>query len=304
MSIDIVIRQKGLFKKTLPLSVILGDHLVGGTYDQYFRLAEGHVPSGGEMAVYDPAHKARGFTVSWSRRSATLRALNPTTVHELRDYYAAVERIMTYWNATLEVDGFKNVPLQTFLGGLDSITEHNRRYLEVFSDKILAGEKGTLTMCCALWPLHFGIKEAQAAKEHPAGAADYLAHWLHDMQSIDAYYAAPSFYTEEGGLFGRFTLAAGRQNVFPLTPSVPFGAHDPQTGRPPVVEDYEITLTVPAEDRIIAEDRVIGTVPYDVFLNALEPDKVAYYDAGSILVASHAPAELEALYLRAERNLV
>ncbi len=298
MSIDIVIRQKGLFKKALPLSVILGDHLVGGTYDQFYCLQEGHVSPGGEMMVYDPAHKARGFTVSWSRRSVTLRALNPTTAEELRAYYAVVERIMTYWNATLEVDGFKNVPLQTFLDGLDAMTEHNRRYLEAFSDKILTGEKGPLTLCCALWPLRFGVKEAQAAKAHPTGAADYLAEWLHDKQSVDANYATPSFYTEEGGLFGRFTFSADRQSIFPLKPMPPFGASDPKTGRSPVVEDYETAFVLPTEGK------VIGNVPYDLFLDALEPDKVSYYDEGSILIAPHTEDETEALYLRAKRNLV
>ena len=300
MSIDIVIRQKGFFKKTIPLSVILGDHLACGVYDACFRLEEGEAKEG-ELAVYRPDRKARGFTVTWTpreRRKITLRTLHPTAAHELEDYFATVERIMTYWNATLEVDGFKNVPLPTFMESLDAMIEHNRRYLEMFTDKVLAGERGPITLCCALWPLHFGVKEAEAAKEHPAGAADYLAEWLHERQSVDAYYAAPGFITEAGGLFGRFAFSADCQSVFPLTPSVPFGVTDPKTGRPPVVEDYEVAFVSPAEDGIL------GTVPYDLFLNALEPDKVTYYDAGCILIAPHTPAELEALYLRAERNLV
>ena len=300
MSIDIVIRQKGLFKKTLPLSVILGESLSCGVYDDSYRLDTAS-QKGGELAVFDPVHKARGFTVTWKpteRKKLTLRALNPTTDHELRDYYATVERIMTYWNATLEVDGFKNVPLQTFLGGLDAMTEHNRRYLEFFTDKILAGDKGPLTLCCALWPLRFGVKEAQAAKDHPAGAADYLARWLHEMQSVDAYYAAPGYYTEEGGLFGRFAFTVGCRSIFPLKPTVPLGATDPKTGRPPVVEDYEIAFVNPEKDKLL------GAVPFDLFLGALDPDKVSYYDEGSILIDPHTADEMEALYLRAKRNLV
>ena len=300
MSIDIVIRQKGFFKKPLPLSVILGDQLACGVYDGHFRLEEG-ATDGGEIAVYDPASKARGFTVTWTpteRKQITMRALNPTSAHELETYFAAVERIMTYWNATLEVDSFKNVPLPTFLDSLKDMIEHNRRYLEMFSDKILTGEKGPLTLCCALWPLRFGAKEAQAAKAHPTGAADYLAEWLHSMQSVDAYYAVPSFYTEEGSLFGRFAFSADCQSIFPLKPTPPFGATDPKTGHAPVVEDYETAFTLPAEGK------VIGNVPYDLFLNALEPEKVSYYDDGCILIAPHTPAELEALYLRAKRNLV
>lgn len=298
MSIDIVIRQKGLFKKDLPLSVILGDHLVGGTYDQHFRLAEGHVSPGGEMAVYDPAHKARGFTVAWNRRSATLRALHPTTARELEDYYATVERIMTYWNATLEVDGNPGVPLETFLESREEVIAFNNRYADILADKTLEGEGNSMYLACALWPLHFGAEEARAAKDCPEGAAAYLAAWLHERQSVEAYYAAPTLVQEAGGIFGRFAFSADCPSIFPRVPKVPFGATDPKTGQPFQVEDYEIALTVPAKSR------VLGTVPYDLFLDALEPDKVSVYDGGCILIAAHTEEELEALCLRARRNLV
>lgn len=297
MSIDIVIRQKGLFKKALPLSVILGDHLVGGIYDQYFRLEEGHVAPGGEMAVYDPAHKARGFTVSWSRRSATLRALHPTTARELEDYYATVERIMTYWNATLEVDGNPDVPPAVFLESRGEVIDFNNRYADILADRTLE-EGGCMTLCCACWPLHFGAEEARAAKEFPEGAAAYLARWLHERQSVDAYYAVPGFFHEEGGLFGRFAFTAGCRSIFPRKPQPPFGATDPKTDRPLEVEDYEIALVVPETQRII------GTVPYDLFLQHLAPDKVSVYDGSCILVAPHSEDELEALCLRVKRNLV
>ena len=40
MSIDVVIRQKGLLKKRMPLNVILGNELACGVYDNALRLEE------------------------------------------------------------------------------------------------------------------------------------------------------------------------------------------------------------------------------------------------------------------------
>ena len=41
MSIDITIRQKGFFKKDLPLEIILGNNLSYGAYDDGWRLEIG-----------------------------------------------------------------------------------------------------------------------------------------------------------------------------------------------------------------------------------------------------------------------
>ena len=294
MSIDVVIRQKGFFKKILPLSVILGDHLVGGTYDQHFRLEEGHVSPGGEMAVYDPAHKARGFTVTWSRKSATLRALNPTTTHVLEDFYATVARITDYWSCSLEVDGNPMTPAE-FQAGLSDMLEANNRYLDLFIREYVDKEPyEAMTLFSAFWPLEFGAKEAAEVKAAPEGAPARFSRWLHEMQSVDVYYAVAGYIEEDDGIVSRFAFTEDCDSLFPVKPSVPFGITGAD-GKPPEVSRYEVAIVATSTPSA----SVIGTLPYDKFMSALSPDKVSYYDAKRVRIAPHSISELKELISKA-----
>lgn len=64
MSIDIAVRQKGLFKKAMPLKVILGDELAYGAFEGV-SLTPGKLDED-EFVAYHPQHIARGFSVGWS----------------------------------------------------------------------------------------------------------------------------------------------------------------------------------------------------------------------------------------------
>ena len=80
MSIEVTIRQTGLFKKTLPLSVILGDEL------QYGRLVGERLEPGvlapDWFIAYNPQHIGRGFSVDWlksEKKQVYLRLPMPST---------------------------------------------------------------------------------------------------------------------------------------------------------------------------------------------------------------------------------
>lgn len=64
MSIDITIKQKGFFKKTLPLSVILGSDLKYGAFvnDALIKDTIGE----DEIVIYHPEHIGRGFNIIWN----------------------------------------------------------------------------------------------------------------------------------------------------------------------------------------------------------------------------------------------
>ncbi len=290
MSIDIVIRQKGIFKKTIPLSVILGDELKCGVYEQGIRLDPGN-HTGGEIAVFHPAHKGRGFTVTWSptvRKGLILRALHPTCAEELEAFYATVARITAYWNCTLEVDGNLMTPAE-FQAGLDDMLAANDRYLDLFIEKSIDKEQyDSMTLFSAFWPLEFGAKEAAEVKDAPEGAPARFAAWLHDMQSVDSYYAVAGYFQEENGILGRFAFTEDCDSLFPVKPTVPLGVTGPD-GRPLEVSRYEVALFS------TTTQSVIGTLPYDAFVSALSPDKVSYYDAKRVRIAPHSLSELKEL---------
>ena len=298
MSIDIVIRQKGLFKKTLPLSVILGDNLACGVYEAGYRLDPGEWKSeDGEIVVYDPHHKGRGFSVIWTptqKKGVTLRALHPTSTYELKAFYATVARITDYWSCSLEVDGNPMTPAE-FQGGLSNMLEANDRYLDLFIRESMDKEPyESMTLFSAFWPLEFGAKEAAEVKNAPEGAPARFARWLHEMQSVDTYYAVAGYMEEEDGIVSRFAFTEDCDSLFPVRPSVPFGITGAD-GKPLEVSRYEVAIVATSTPSV----SVIGTIPYEAFMAALSPDKVSYYDAKRVRIAPHSLSELKELIAKA-----
>lgn len=296
MSIDVIIRQKGLFKKTLPLSVILGDGLSCGVYEAGYRLDPGEWKSeDGEIAVFAPQHKGRGFTVTWTptqKKGVALRALHPTCAYELKAFYAAVARITDYWNCSLEVDGNPMTPAE-FQAGLPDMLEANNRYLDLFIEKSIDKEQyESMTLFSALWPLEFGAKEAAEVRDAPEGAPVRFARWLHEMQSADTYYAVAGYLEEDDGIVSRFAFTEDCDSLFPVKPAVPFGVTGAD-GRPLVVSRYEVAIFSTTTQSVIA------TIPYDAFMTSLSPDKVSYYDAKRVRIAPHSLTELKELIAKA-----
>lgn len=297
MSIDVIIRQKGLFKKTLPLSVILGDGLSCGVYEAGYRLDPGEWKSeDGEIVVYDPHHKGRGFSVIWTptqKKGVTLRALHPTCAEELKAFYATVARITDYWSCSLEVDGNPMTPAE-FQAGFSDMLEANDRYLDLFIRESIDKEQyDSMTLFSAMWPLEFGAKEAAEVRDAPEGAPVRFARWLHEMQSADTYYAVAG-YAEEDGIVSRFAFTEDCDSLFPVKPTVPFGVTGPD-GRPPEVSRYEVAIVASSTPSV----SVIGTLPYEAFMAALSSDKVSYYDARRVRIAPHSLDELKELIAKA-----
>ena len=298
MSIDIVIRQKGLFKKALPLSVILGDSLACGVYEAGFRLNPGEWRSeDGEILVYDPRHKGRGFSVIWTptqKKGVTLRALHPTSTYELKAFYATVARITDYWICSLEVDGNPMTSAE-FQAGFSDMLEANDRYLDLFIRESMDKEPyESMTLFSAFWPLEFGAKEAAEVKDAPEGASARFARWLHEMQSVDTYYAVAGYMEEEDGIVSRFAFTEDCDSLFPVRPSVPFGITGAD-GKPLEVSRYEVAIVATSTPSV----SVIGTLPYEAFMAALSPDKVSYYDARRVRIAPHSYSELKELISKA-----
>ena len=298
MSIDIVIRQKGLFKKALPLSVILGDSLACGVYEAGFRLNPGEWRSeDGEILVYDPHHKGRGFSVIWTptqKKGVTLRALHPTSTYELKAFYATVARITDYWSCSLEVDGNPMTPAE-FQAGFSDMLEANDRYLDLFIRESMDKEPyESMTLFSAFWPLEFGAKEAAEVKDAPEGAPARFARWLHEMQSVDTYYAVAGYAEEEDGIVSRFAFTEDCDSLFPVKPSVPFGITGAD-GKPLEVSRYEVAIVATSTPSV----SMIGTIPYEAFMAALSPDKVSYYDAKRVRIAPHSLSELKELIAKA-----
>lgn len=275
MSIDITITQKGLLKKPLPLTVILGERLQYGALEGE-RLKPGELGEGAFIA-YLPEAIGRGFQIFWQegeKAKVELRSLTPTTREELRAFYDCVDRICTYWKCELEVEGEK-MALRDFQAGFENQADFTLRALRSMSGEILKGKHENLTLHCAMFPLTLGRGEAE--RFAPAENLDGFRDFLHEKQSMDVYYAAPMFYRDGEGVLGLFVLREGVRSVAPKAPRVPLGVQDPNTGKALQVDRWEIVLGD-------ADMEQVGRVPYDTFLARLPAARVSRFDGGSILL--------------------
>lgn len=273
MSIDIVITQKALIKKTLPLSIILGDELKYGAFDG-FRLDPDVIGEGGFIA-YNPEHIGRGISIEWTeqeKEKITLRSLTPTNPDEIRDFFAVIDRICNYWKCELEVDGEKQ-SAKEFSTRLPELLDFNERSLKAFFEDIVSGKANQFSMFCTMWPLEIGIDEAKRFVENPE---DFYG-WMHERQTIDAYYAKPSFFiSDEEGVLGRYVVTEDVRSIFPLTPSVPFGTIDPDTQKQLECQKFVVGLYS------TTENGGLGLVPYEAFLNYVM-EKSEKYDGFNII---------------------
>lgn len=286
MSIDVVLRQKGLLKKRLPLNVILGKELSCGVYDDALRLdiKPENPERAGEILVYRPEQYARGISVVWTAREkcqVVLRALTPSTEKELRDFYGMVARISEFWNCRLEVDGKVMSPAE-FQAGFDDMLDFNHQAVTHMARQILKDKDGQLTFFSARWPLTAGREEALCFLEKP----DSFGEWLNDRQSMDVYFAAPGFFQTEKGIVGRFALTAGARSVFPTVPRVPLGFVDPETGKLLEVSRWEAALCSPEDDA------PLGWMEYGEMIGKIPGGKTTRYDESAILIEALSRDEL------------
>ncbi len=290
MSIDISIVQKGLFKKTMPLEVILGKELHYGCYEGILCLETGKLGEK-EFIAYHPEHIARGFSVVWNpqeKERITLRALTPSTPEELRDFYDAVKRMTDYWQCTLEVDGNRVQP-DEFQKGFANMLDFDRRALKHFAQRVVSKEIGDQTLFSAFWPLVMGKPEAERFVNDP----DAYTAWLHEKQSIDAYYANPSFFRTEDGIVGRYALTEGRLSIFPVKPYVPFGIIDPETNKELQCDRYEIFLYS------ITRQGTVGVAEYSRIMQSIDQNKMSRYDANHVLIEGLTLEEMETVFRKA-----
>ena len=282
MSIDVLIKQRLFGNKTMPLEVILGEHLHYGNFvkDQ---LNVGELGET-EFIAYNPQSIGRGFSVVWNpkeKKEIALRLPQPSTTQELKDFYDAIERMVNHWHGKLVVDGSR-VSLSDFLSNFENTVDFNNKILNHFSQKVLDGKSNILTLYSTMWPLTVGKEEATMFMENP----DYYAEWLHEKQSIDVYFASPDFYIGDRGIFARYILTNNLPSVFPYQPIVPFGITDPATGKQLECNKWLILLGVEGEKEPLCE------MEYSKFLSLIPENKKSKYDGNHFLLAEMTEEEI------------
>ena len=272
MSIDIRITQKGLFKKALPLKVIIGSDLHYGTSDG-MRMKENDLSSD-EIILYHPEHISRGFSIEWTPEKkdyVDLRALSPDSHEGLEDFFAAIQRIASYWKCEIEMDG-NIVSLSELVSMIPDMQDFNEMVLENVCEDILSGQKESLTLYSVMFPVVLGVPEAEQF-QHDVEA---FGRWMHEKQAVDAYYAQPQFFRTDEGIVGRYVVTEDCRTIFPLKGQVPLGISDPETGKALKCDRYEVYFYS------ISQEKMLGYVPFELFIEIIK-EQAERFDGANII---------------------
>lgn len=295
MSMEVILRQKGLFHKVLPLEVILGKQLTCGSYDTYYRMDPG-IRRGEDFIIYDPDCPGRGISVVYdeTRKSSPIRLqlLIPSPRREVHAFFQCVARITDFWNCTLEVDGEK-LSSEEFQRRLAEDLVFHRDTLKSMSLDILGGKSGNLTLFSAIWPMVMGQEEAERFAQ---GDLDALGEWLRKGQLLDAHYTAPQFYRKDGSIVGVYTMVQDTLTILPRHGHVPYGATQSDTGEPLVCGSYDVGLISPSRES------PVGRLPLERFLRLVPPEMVSRYDGDHVLIRPLSLSQMLAIRQRSEQE--
>lgn len=258
MSVTVRIKQKSLFKKKMNIEdIIKFTGLSYGVCDENYRLDRGEIDE--HTLIYDEAKLARGFEL-WLEGSDVLLSLSlPTAPSEIRLFYSLVEQLCKEFNTKkylredeeaylYETDEYIEWDEEASVAALEDMmskTEDEYRCFEIFG---------------IYNPISIGQKELQRIDCNLNNLEDFL----HEIQSLDVYYATPSVYRKKdtNELFGIYSIVADVPCVVPNKP-------------------YIILDQIKGINYWYVMVRKGMTVTYDDFINNISSKE--YYDASHVI---------------------
>ena len=258
MSITARIKQKSLFKKKMNIiDIIKFTGLSYGVCDENYRLDRDEI--GEHTLIYDEAKLARGFEL-WLEGSDVLLSLSlPTAPSEIKLFYSLVEQLCKEFNTKkylredveaylYETEEYIKWDKEASIGALEEMTsktEDEYRCFEIFG---------------IYNPISIGQKELQRIDCNLNNLEDFL----HEIQSLDVYYATPSVYRKKdtNELFGIYSIVA---DIPCVVPNKPYIILDQIKG----INDWYVMV------------RKGMTVTYDDFINNISSKE--YYDTNHVI---------------------
>ncbi len=258
MSVSVQIKQKKLFKKKLDIAEIVQlTHLAYGVCDEHFRLVENEI--GEHTLIFDKQKLARGIDLSIEGKSLNLFLNLPTSKEEIRCFYKIIETICAYLGVEeyIREGGYATMADTDVL--IRSDEQGSIQGLKDLQEKIESEEYSGVQLMGIYNPISIGKKEIKRINSD----LDNLSDFLHELQSMDVYYAVPHIYEVKDRLVGIYAIGADISSVVPTKPHVIFND----------------SLNV-EEWFVILQDG--NTIKYDDFLKNAGRKK--YYDDNHIIV--------------------
>ena len=227
MSVEVRIKQKGLIKKKLDLTLV---NEICKKYDLNFGVMNEAITlndyTGGNdikevhMTLYNPKRIGRGFDLMVEKNmfDCYMRVTTPSTNEDIATFYEVVMHISAILHAvTYEKDDTEILKVSDIPKEKEFITEWNANQL-----LNMVSKNQNLTLFGAIYPISIEPETAQQwIHMDRIFLMNEFADYLHGKQDADYYYArALLFKNKDEEIFGTYAITEGVDTVFPLTPRV------------------------------------------------------------------------------------
>ena len=258
MSITARIKQKSLFKKKMNIEdIIKFTGLSYGVCDENYRLDRDEI--GEHTLIYDETKLARGFEL-WLEGSDVLLSLSlPTAPSEIRLFYNLVEQLCKEFNTKK----YLREDEEAYLYESKEFIKWDEEASIVALEK-MTGKTEDEYRCFEIFGIYNPISVGQRELQRIDCDLNNLEEFLHEIQSLDVYYATPSVFRKKdtGELFGIYSIVADVPCVVPNKP-------------------YIILDQIKGINHWYVMVRKGITVTYDDFINHISSKE--YYDASHII---------------------
>lgn len=215
MSVCAKIKQKSLFKKKIFIEDVINDiNLPYGICDENYRLIFNKI--GKHTLIYDDEKLARGIDVSIEDSDIVLLLSLPTSSSEIRLFYKIIEKLCI------------KLKLKKYIREEDMVSiDDNERFIEYDEKASISGLEDLknrinqdtykrFEIFGVYNPISIGTNEIDRIGTSLIKFEDFL----HDIQAIDVYYAAPNVYKINGKLVGIYAIGPNIPSVVPNEPYI------------------------------------------------------------------------------------
>ncbi len=215
MSVEVKIKQNSIFKKKLDITDVIS--LTGLSYglcDENYRLIPGETAA--HTLLYDKNRLARGIDASIDKTDIVLLLSLPTTPFEIHSFYHAVEKICNALKTKTYIREEEKVNLKNNPQYIKMDEEGSVAGLEAISEKLEKDKYNRFEIYGICNPISIGANEIKQI----GNRLDLFEEYLHRLQSLDVYYAAPRVYRVQNKLVGIYAIGADIVSVVPTEPYI------------------------------------------------------------------------------------
>lgn len=263
MAVEVKIKGKGLFKKTLTFQDILENNMRYGVMDEAYRLDEGKV--GDWTVIFNGNHVCRGYEISLKKGEINLRMPLPTSEEDIIYFYEYIKNLCAKMNTKEFFRDEEKVNFAKIPACINLDIEASTKALEKIEEGLDNKDYSSFYIFGALNPIALGKREL----EKFAGNIQNFGKVLDELQKQDIYYAKNRIYQREDKTnFGVYVLTENVPTVLPFEAK-------------PFILDNDIKINDWYLGLVINEN-MAGFIPYQDFLNSIDKDKI--YDTEHFII--------------------